>query len=189
METLIEFYENVANMKRLPRTGWLLAGIPSTESVADHSYSTSILANCVYEMDIEGLKSLSLEKILRLALIHDVAESKVGDIPSPRLDPASQTHKNKLENSAFKTLCSPLPFNNRMEALWEEYQSVSSEEAKYIKAIDALDMMLQAFCYQKAGFRNLDSFWTNIQSNNYINYFPVVKQILNILIEKRKQLK
>jgi len=30
-------------LKRLPRTGWLLRGVPAAESIADHSFGTAFV--------------------------------------------------------------------------------------------------------------------------------------------------
>ena len=66
-----DFFQKVLELKNIPRQGWKeKLGINNPESVADHSYSTSVISMIL--SDLEGLNS---EKIIRMALLHDLAES------------------------------------------------------------------------------------------------------------------
>ena len=44
------FLYEIGQLKRYPRTGWLTAGVPSPESVADHSYRASVIAAVIAAM-------------------------------------------------------------------------------------------------------------------------------------------
>ena len=71
-----DFFQKVLELKNIPRQGWKeKLGINNPESVADHSYSTTVMSMIL--SDLEGLNS---EKIIRMALLHDLAESVIGDI-------------------------------------------------------------------------------------------------------------
>ena len=53
-----EFFETAANLKNIPRKGWIdKLGINSPESVADHCYSTTLMA-----MVISDLQNLDTKK-------------------------------------------------------------------------------------------------------------------------------
>ena len=45
-DKILEFFEEAIRLKRMPRSGWIYSGIPLTdvESVADHSYMTTLVA-------------------------------------------------------------------------------------------------------------------------------------------------
>ncbi|MDH5624081.1 MAG: HD domain-containing protein, partial [Candidatus Bathyarchaeota archaeon] len=75
LHNLVEFLETAGRLKRTPRAGWVDAGIQQPESVADHTFRTSIV--CMIYADMEGLDQL---KLLRMALIHDLPEAITGDL-------------------------------------------------------------------------------------------------------------
>src|SRR4030095_13117790 len=69
-------------LKRLDRTGWTLRGLPNgTESVAAHSFGVGVTAMILTdEIRARGL-SVDVERVLRMALLHDWSENRVGDMP------------------------------------------------------------------------------------------------------------
>ena len=71
-----QFFQRVLELKNVPRQGWKeKLEMKYPESVADHSYSVTIMS-----MIISDLEGLNTEKIIRMALLHDLAESVIGDI-------------------------------------------------------------------------------------------------------------
>jgi putative hydrolase of HD superfamily len=73
---LLYFFNFVICLKKVRRSGWMFkAGISSAESVADHSFSLSVMA-----MVFSDLKGLNTERAVKMAIIHDLAESITGDI-------------------------------------------------------------------------------------------------------------
>ena len=78
LSTLIE----LQRLKRLDRTGWTLRGLPNgTESVASHSFGVSVTAMLLADKFAAHGIAVDLEKVLRIALLHDWAEVRVGDMP------------------------------------------------------------------------------------------------------------
>ena len=70
-----EFFFQIAELKKLPRSGWKIkVGLENSESVAEHSYMMSVMS-----MVLSDMKSLDSEKVLKMAILHDWAESKIGD--------------------------------------------------------------------------------------------------------------
>ncbi|MGE4650712.1 MAG: HD domain-containing protein, partial [Myxococcota bacterium] len=71
-----KFFQKVLELKNVPRQGWKeKLEIINPESVAEHSYSTATIS-----MVLSDLKGLNTEKIIKMALLHDLAESIIGDI-------------------------------------------------------------------------------------------------------------
>ena len=71
-----EFFQKVLELKNVPRQGWKeKLEIINPESVAEHSYSTAVIS-----MILSDLEGLNTEKIIKMALLHDLAESIIGDI-------------------------------------------------------------------------------------------------------------
>src|ERR687898_573546 len=67
--------EYILKLKNIKRTGWLSkAKILRAESVADHSYSLTALS-----MVFSDFLGLDTEKVIKMCIIHDLAESIIGD--------------------------------------------------------------------------------------------------------------
>jgi len=144
---ILDFFENSINLKKIQRQGWvdkLSMGHP--ESVSDHSYSVAIMC-----MVISDMQNLNSEKILKMALLHDLAESQIGDFTPDQIE---KEEKKKIENTAFEKITRYLPEEIKIKYLeiWTDYQENISEESKIVHQIDKLEMALQAKMYQKEGY-------------------------------------
>lgn len=135
-------------LKEIRRTGWVTkAGIGDAESVADHSFRVGLAALLL--SDLTGLDTL---KAVRMALIHDLAESTIGDLtPEQMKDCAS---KLAVEDEAMEHILKCLP--EEIRALytdaWKEWVRGESREAKVVHELDAFEMALQAEEYARRGF-------------------------------------
>jgi putative hydrolase of HD superfamily len=145
--TMIEdFLKNAANLKNISRQGWIdKLSLEEPESVADHTFSMAVIG-----MIISDLDDLNSEKVLKMILLHDIAESKVGDIVPDKM---SFEEKQKLENSAFDEIIKALPESiiPTYVEIWKEYQENNSTESQIVHQIDKLEMALQAKIYQSQG--------------------------------------
>ena len=145
---MIELAIEAYGLKDTVRTGWMLRGIRDPESVADHSWGTALL--CLLYAGAEGLDT---DRCLRIALVHDIAECRVGDIPK-RVDPAAQpvtaAEKARLEQEAIDYL-SELPGVESVEfaRLWLEYERRGSREALFVRDMNLIDMCLTALLYER----------------------------------------
>jgi putative hydrolase of HD superfamily len=116
------------------------------ESVADHCYSVSVMA-----MVLSDLKKYNTEKIIKMSLLHDLAETVTGDlVPGQK----SKSQKMRLENAATKKILRNLSKPQRDEywKIWQEYQKNASKESKFLHQLDKLEMALQADGYVGLGF-------------------------------------
>lgn len=157
--TVIRFYFAINHLKQLYRQGWLKRGVAKehTESVADHSFATALLA---FLLARTYATKLDVEKIIKLALIHDVGEVYAGDITP--LDGISLEEKRKKELEAFHKIFSEIPEGKEFIDLWEDFEYQKSEEAIFVKLIDRLEMGLQAAVYEKQGYTNLHEFFESV---------------------------
>ena len=143
---LEDFLKTAIKLKTVPRQGWInKLGLKDPESVADHCYSMAVMA-----MLFSDLKKLDTEKIIKMTLLHDLAEAITGDLTP---DDAAKSKKEKMENHAMKKILANLPkhIKAEYEKLWMEYQQSSTKEAHLLHQIDKLEMALQAEHYKKIG--------------------------------------
>ncbi len=157
---LIVSLEHIYQLKVIPRSGWLQAGIPASEveSIASHSFGMAILLMHLRS----GLQEngINVERALNMALVHDIAESIVGDI-TPQ-DNVPESDKHDAEAKAFEKIVRGVREGEYFKDLWEDFEGVASQEAKVVKRIDKLDMLIQAYLYEKKYQIRLDSFWENM---------------------------
>ena len=143
---ILDFFKTVVNLKKISRQGWIdKLSIKNPESVADHSYSMAIMG-----MVLSDLENYDSERILKMILLHDLAESKIGDFTPEQIN---IENKIQLENTAFNEIIEHLPDSIKEQYLeiWQEYQENTSPESKIIHQIDKLEMVLQAKTYQNEG--------------------------------------
>jgi putative hydrolases of HD superfamily len=144
---LLSFFRIVCNLKTIKRSGWIhKSNITSPESVADHSYSM-----CMMSMILAEIINLDSGHIMKMVIIHDLAESLVGDhMP----DDISSEEKQLVEDKAMKKIISKLPNSLRKNYLniWNEYNDNITVNAKFVHSMDKLEMVLQAKEYEFEGY-------------------------------------
>ena len=143
---LLNFFQKVLDLKNVPRQGWKdKLQTDNVESVAEHTYSTAIMS-----MIYSDLHEFDTEKIIKMALLHDLSESITGDLTPDKI---SKKNKREKENLVMKQILSNIPnkISKSYYKIWDEYQNVSSEEAKLVHEIDKLEMVFQAKYYYDKG--------------------------------------
>ncbi len=149
---LLRFIKIAGRLKETERAGWGLRGVAGAESVADHTFRVCLLA-LVLSRDADPPLSrdadppLDRERCLAMALVHDLAESLVGDITP--FDGISVAEKHRREREAMARLCGMLG-DDEVLRLWEEYQAAETPEARFVKDLDKLETVLQAAEYEEA---------------------------------------
>lgn len=149
---VFEFMMLMGKLKATKRAGWLRRNVKDPESVADHMYRMATMAMIV-DSQATGLCK---DKCIKMALVHDMAESITGDITP--FDGISKAEKYCQEEKSMDHIKNLLGSEVGVEIydLWKEYESQSSAEARFIKDLDQFDMILQAYEYEKADQRPHD---------------------------------
>lgn len=177
LKEVLTLFHNAGNLKRVGRAGWTRFGIPSSESVADHSFRCAFFA-----MILGDMMDLDCEKMIKMALIHDLAEITVGDI-TPH-DGISDDEKIHKEDAALKQIFEEVPTREYYLKLWEEYQVQETKEAVMIKNLDKLEMAFQAIEYQNE-FPDLDLKEFINEAEKQID-IPKIKSLLKELKKPEK---
>jgi len=179
LHNLVKFLEMAGRLKRTPRAGWVEVGIRQPESVADHTFRTSIL--CMMYADMEGLDQL---RLMRMALIHDLPEAIIGD-----LTPSKKTAESKgTEDAAVNHILDLLPKRQREKYMmvWNEYREGKTREAKAVKQLQKLEMALQAKEYEEAGSTG-QSLKRFIKSAEKAVTWPELRRLLSCILEERQR--
>src|ERR671914_48325 len=101
ISTLLE----AQRLKRLDRTGWVLCGLPAgAESVAAHSYGVALTAMLLADEVRARGAEVDVERVLRIALLHDLQETRTGDMPRTVADYYGAETRKAAERAAFDDL-------------------------------------------------------------------------------------
>jgi putative hydrolase of HD superfamily len=129
LSTLIE----LQRLKRLDRTGWTLRGLPNgTESVAAHSFGVCVTAMLLTDHCKARGVAIDVEKVLRIALLHDWAETRVGDMPRTATLYFGSAARKQAETAAFADIVNPIDADGSYAALYNDYERRESLEARAV---------------------------------------------------------
>ena len=144
-----EFFYIVSELKKTQRKGWKeKVGIEDPESVADHSFGVAVMA-----MVFSDMGNMDTQKMISMALLHDLAESITGDFVPGEI---SEETKHAVEDQTMAEILSKLPTDLalRYGNLWKEYLEGKSKESLLLHELDRLEMAVQATKYMREGFSN-----------------------------------
>lgn len=106
---------------------------------------------CAMAMLLADMLGLDTQRVMKMVILHDLAESIVGDyMPGD----VSANQKLAKEKKAMKSILSSLPrkVRSEYEKIWLEYLQNRSDVAKFVHRMDKLEMALQANQYAKQGY-------------------------------------
>jgi putative hydrolase of HD superfamily len=163
LESILNFFWKVQELKSMPRRIWVLMKLKKPETVAGHLFSVALISWILAE------RNLDREKILKMALCHEIPSVYTGDLITPfrirnkkgeifqKWPRLSQTEKVKIffedfkkEKRAFEKLTLKLKPNLKKEmiSLWEEYKRNLTPEARFVNQANVLAVLLQALQYK-----------------------------------------
>ena len=179
-------------LKRLDRTGWTLRGLPNgTESVGSHSFGVACTAMLLADELIRQGVEIEVEKVIRISLLHDWAETRVGDLPRTAKMYFGKEVTRKAETGAFADIVTTLNDKSEYLDLYEDYESRMSLEARLVKAADAIDLLVQVLALERAGARGLDEFWEIAEDPDFQLSGPakeITNQLVLSLLDARREL-
>ncbi|MEK7519190.1 MAG: HD domain-containing protein [Patescibacteria group bacterium] len=170
LEDILDFTLLIGRLKSMPRLYWTLREIDNPETVAGHIFTLSIMAWVFGKKK----KELSQEKLLKMALCHELASAEIGDsTPYDRIlsgDPSegkkvlekmihlSRKEKKRIfiedykkEKKALETITAKLSPHLKREIiyLWEDYRAKKSPEARFLNQLNTLSILFQGLLYEK----------------------------------------
>jgi len=170
MKNLVNFFHKIGKLKEMPRRGWVINDIKNGESIAEHIFRASLMG-WILGSHKRGLK---IERILKMALVHDICEVYAGDttpydsiLPRnskqrketmktwPRFTAAQKLKlsrdKHAKEEKGLNKLLADMPphIKKEIKNLWMDYEKGLTPEGKFFKQIDRLENFLQALEYWK----------------------------------------
>ena len=178
--SLLDLLLEAQTLDRVPRSGYVLRGVSDPESVTEHTWHVLFLV-WVLGPRIDGI---DVARAIEIALVHDLAEMRIGDLPRTSSHYFPEGAKREAESAAMADVLAPVA--ERALPLYEEYQQARTPEARLVKACDKLQLMLKVAVYERWGTGALAEFWDN-PDNFPDGGYPAVKELFEELRARRNQ--
>lgn len=153
-DEVIRLFWRIHSLDRVPRAGFLLRGVPDPESVSAHSHFLATLA-LLFVREHPG--QYDQGRVLAMALVHDLSEAQLMDIPMPVAHAWLGEAKERAEQGVFNELFQNFP--DYYASLHDEFLEAGTREARLLRALDKAQMMIKVLCYEKERRGCLDEFW------------------------------
>ena len=129
-----EFLYEMGCIRNIARTWKQMLGT-NFANVAEHTFRLAWIALVLAKM--EG-GDLDTGKIVKMALVHDITESRTGDVHY-----VSRLYTTRNERLAIEDMLKGTSVQDEMMEIWEEYEKRESKEARIVKDADTLDVDLE----------------------------------------------
>ncbi|MBF9072563.1 HD domain-containing protein [Streptacidiphilus fuscans] len=139
------FVAEMGVLKRVRRTGWWHAGVRDPESIAEHSWRTSVIAAVLAMM--EGADPA---KAALLATFHDSQETRVGDIP--HIGRRYLRAASNEQVTADQVSTAHPAVRSGIAQIVEEYEQGDSPEVICAHDADKVECLVQAVEYRESGY-------------------------------------
>ncbi len=136
------FIKKIQALKHVERA--VLADRDRKENSAEHSWSVALLLwTLTRDFEDEFGEKLDSERMLKMALMHDLVEIEVGDVSVWEGEKRKQAERN--EGEVLGTLAEKLPhsFRSELSDLWEELRKKETLESRLVRGVDRLSGAFQ----------------------------------------------
>ena len=130
----LEFLYEMGSLRYIKRA-WTQFGLPDVASVSEHTFRVIWFSMIIAKH--ENLSEESINKVVKIALVHDIGESRSGD-----LHYMSRLYAERDENKAVAGSLKDTSLE-KLKELWEEFDNLSSKEAKVVKDADNLEFEME----------------------------------------------
>jgi putative hydrolase of HD superfamily len=136
----LEFIAEAGRLKGVLRQT-MLADPARRENSAEHSWHLAVLALTLAEYALPGT---DLARVVAMLTLHDLVEVDAGDLSAYAPQP-DQVRQQAAERAAADRLFALLPADQAgtMRLLWDEFEERASLEARFARALDRLQPVLE----------------------------------------------
>ena len=148
----VEFLYEIGTLRFIQRT-WKQFMNPDFANLAEHTLRVAWIAMVIAKNE----KGANLDKVVKTALVHDIAESRTGDVHY-----LSRQYTIRKEDLAIKDMLKNTSLEKEFITLWQEYEDRKSIEAKIVKDADNIDVDLELM-EQKSRGNTLPGKWQTMR--------------------------
>lgn len=183
-EDILKFLHEAEKLKLEMRHSWMSNG--RQESVAEHAWRLSLM---VLLMGPRLDEKIDLSKALKIAVVHDLSEILVGDVPA--FLEARKAHHH-LERESMEKLKERYKDEtmDELHDLWLEYEDHKTPEARFVKALDKLEVRIQHDEADIGTWNDLEYPRSQFIPDKYCEYDSFLKEFNDLVkAESRKKIK
>lgn len=169
----LEFLYEIGCLRFIDRTWKQFLG-PNVANVSEHILRVVWIA--LYLGRREKIKSE--ERIIKMALVHDICESRTGDT-----NPITRQYNDQKETKAVDDIFFKTIFKGDFILIYDEYKKRKSIEAKVVKDADNLDVDLENMEQQVMGY-NRPKLWDKYRDNASKHLYTKSARALYLQIKK-----
>ena len=142
LDQQLAFVAEIGKLKGILRQT-RLAGLDRAENSAEHSWHLAVAVLALHDQAPAGT---DINRVLAMVLIHDLVEIDAGDL-FLYAKPEEHARQEQAERAAADRIFAILPAEQgaALRALWDEFNERRSAEARFARAIDRLQPMLENF--------------------------------------------
>ena len=177
IDQLLRLVARAERLEAFPRTGWQVCGVDRPESIASHSYVVALIA--LWLSDHVDSK-VDTERVLRIALVHDLAEAMLTDLPRPVKQLLGKDCWRAAEDRATQRLFSH--GLSHWEEAHEEYRTAQTIEARLVKAADRIQMLAKALQYNAEHRGRVERFFADRKAYDHYG-IALVEEIFDRLFQ------
>lgn len=174
IKMIISFLNKIEKLKCITRHSWTSDG--RKESVAEHSWRLAIM---IYLLQDE-LKGCNVDKMVTMALFHDISEVKFGDVPGFNKT-KKDVEKEKKVLEEISEEYKELGINQIIDVV-KEIDIKESKEAKIVNALDKLEGLIQ---HNEADI----STWIDLEYDLNLTYGIQECEVNTVINKLREQVK
>lgn len=132
LDLQLDFLIEIDRLKSITRASPIADG-SRKENSGEHSWHLAMFAMVLADQAEPGV---SIDRVIRMLLLHDIVEIDAGDVPiHGATDPAAQAlAEARAADRLFGLL--PAPQGDAFRALWEEFEAAETPDARFAKALD-----------------------------------------------------
>lgn len=134
MDRDLEFLYEIGAVRLIPRQ-WHRFHMGNVGDLADHHFRVLWLSLIIAARE---KAEVDTEKMMKMALVHDIAESRTGDA-----DYLARQYVIRKEDEGLNDMLEGTSLREEFVALWHEYEQRECLEAKIVKDADNLDVDME----------------------------------------------
>ncbi|QJW46887.1 HD domain-containing protein [bacterium BFN5] len=179
LEQQIAFIVEIDKLKAIYRQSYITGGARN-ETDAEHSWHMAVMAILLAEH--VGGHDVDVLKVIKMLLIHDIVEIDAGDTYC--YDALARQSQAQREQAAADRLFGILPEDQMLEfrALWEEFELMTTPEARFAAALDRLQPLLLQYHTSGKSWQEHDIVSAKVKERN--QHIKHISQTLAELVEE-----
>ena len=174
MDRDLEFLYEIGAVRLIPRQ-WHRFHMGNVGDLADHHFRVLWLSLIIAARE---KAKVDTEKMMKMALVHDIAESRTGDA-----DYIARQYVIRKEDEGIKDMLEDTSLREEFLAVWHEYEQRECLEAKIVKDADNLDVDMELMEQGSQG-HHLPMDWREARQNLTAKlYTKTAKQMKQAILD------